>query len=412
MTRTPTIAPPKLTRGERRRKQRKRQRRRRVSAVGVVAVVGALIAAFVVFKVASSVGDKKPSAPVRTQSTLLLQIRGADGKAAASALLAHDTNPAAGANPGVMLLVPSRVIADIPGRGTAPFANAIATGQPTLSQATLTDLIGVTLDGAIVFNQASFARLIDNLGGVTVDVTTEVRRGTKSGQAIVLVPVGSGQKLDGAAAVAYATYNAGGDIAQLPRLQQVLEGILAKVPTAAAFSQALTGLSKTVQLTMTPGRAAEIMAGLAGDVQSNRVDIQSLNVKQVDTGGAQAFIIDAPAVKRFVDGSLAASVPEGLRSGNNRVLVKNGIGTPLLGTTTRNRLRQAGFVYVDGGNVPGFPFRAKPSAVLIFTGTAEARQRGAKVAAALGLPGTDVRISTIGQSVADVIVVLGHDYKK
>jgi hypothetical protein len=192
----------------------------------------------------------------------------------------------------------------------------------------------------------------------------------------------------------------------------VLEGILAKVPTPETFTKALAGLAKTVQLTMTPARTSAIVAGLANDIRANNsVDIQSLDVKQVDTGGAQAFIIDAPAVKRFVDGSLAASVPAGLRSGNNRVLVKNGIGTPLLGTTTRKRLLQAGFVYVDGGNVPGFPFRAKTSAVLIFSATQEARQRGAKVATALGLPGTDVKISTIGQSVADVIVVLGRDYK-
>ncbi|MDX6285899.1 MAG: hypothetical protein QOG53_1384 [Frankiales bacterium] len=409
-TKTPTIAPeqPKLGRAERRRRQRKRQRRRRVSAVGVLAVVGGLIAAFVVFKVASNVGDNKTAPAGRTQTTLLMQIRAANGTAAASALLAHDT----GTRQGVMLLVPSRVIAPIPGRGSAPFANALATGTPALSQAALSDLIGVTVDGGIVFNQPTFARLVDNLGGITADVDTEVVRRVKNGPAIVLVPRGSGQKLDGAGAVAYATYNGGGDIAQLPRVQQVIQGILDKVPDAASFTKALSDLGPGLQLNMSGPRVADLIAGLATDVRDNKVDIQSLDVKSVDVGGTTAFSIDTPEVKKFVQASLAASIPESLRSGDNRVLVKNGIGTPQLGTTTRPRLLKAHFVYIDGGNVPGFPFRTRNSAVLIFSGSQAARERGAQVAAALGLPASDVQISNIGQSVADVIVVLGRDYKR
>jgi hypothetical protein len=34
------------------------------------------------------------------------------------------------------------------------------------------------------------------------------------------------------------------------------------------------------------------------------------------------------------------------------------------------------------------------------------------VAKALNLPATDVRVSRLGQSVADVIVLLGKDYQK
>jgi hypothetical protein len=410
--RTPNIAPPtiKMSRAERRRKQKKKQRRQRGSVVGVLAVVGAIVAAVVVVKAAGGGDDKTSAATVRTQTTLLFQIRGADNKAAASALLAHDPKPASGASPGVMLLVPSRVIADIPGRGSAPFGNALGLAtSPTLSQATLTDLIGVTVDGTMAFTGATFVRFINNLGGIVADVDTDVVRTAKSGPSLVLVPSGDGQRLDGAAAFAYATYGTGPT--QLPRVQHVLEGILAKLTAPTVFANAMRGLGTGAQLTMSVSRAGDLLTGVAADDRTNQIDVQSLDVKPVDTGGPAAYIIDAPRVREFVNRSLKASVPEGLLGGANRVLVKNGIGTPLLGTTTRERLLRAGFVYVDGGNVPGFPRRNATSVVLVFSTGPDAQARGTKVAGALGLPSADVQVSTLGQSVADVIVILGRDYK-
>ena len=92
------------------------------------------------------------------------------------------------------------------------------------------------------------------------------------------------------------------------------------------------------------------------------------------------------------------------------MLVKNGIGTPLLGQSTRAKLVRAGFAYKDGQNVDHYPFRNRPSAVLIFSNSEAARTKGVAVARALGLPESDVRFSPIGQTVADVIVVLGRDY--
>jgi hypothetical protein len=80
--------------------------------------------------------------------------------------------------------------------------------------------------------------------------------------------------------------------------------------------------------------------------------------------------------------------------------------------STRDKLFKAGFVYSDGGNVPGFPYRSKPSVVVVFSTSQASIDRGERVARALGLPPTDVQVSRLGQSVADVIVLLGSDYHK
>jgi hypothetical protein len=88
--------------------------------------------------------------------------------------------------------------------------------------------------------------------------------------------------------------------------------------------------------------------------------------------------------------------------------VQNGVGTPGLGSSARDRLVADGFTYVAGGNAA--QFGTPKSLVLITESTADKRAEGAAIAAALGLPETAVRLTSQGQSVADVVVVLGKDY--
>lgn len=407
---TATVVAPPPSRVERKRLQRQKKRRRRFSVVGVVAVVGAIVAVVAVVGVATHVGRNNSDTPKRTQSTLLLQIRGADGSAVDSVLLAHDPKT----NRGVVLLVPSRVIADIPGHGDAPFGTASAVGPPALAQATLSDLVGVTVDGAMVFDGLTFAKMIDRLGGITSDVDRDVLAQQPNGTSRLVVAHGAEQHLNGASSVAYATYTAGGptgELDRLTRLENVLNGVLAKTTTPDSLSTAMLGIAN-VQATMAMPQISALFAGLAKDAQADAVDYQTLDVKLVDTGGAPIYSLDRPKVQAFVQRSLRASIPSGLLAGGNTVLVKNGVGTPQLGRSTRERLLKAGFVYVDGGNVPGFPYRSQLSVVIVFSSNESAIDRGNRVAKALNLPVADVRVSRLGQSVADVIVLLGRDYQK
>ncbi|MFL6239215.1 MAG: LCP family protein [Actinomycetes bacterium] len=405
------VVAPKQSRIERRRQQRQRKRRRRFSAVGVLAVVAAIVAAVVVVGLATHHSKGKPKTAARTQTTLLVQIRNSDGTAAVSALLAHDPVT----KRGVVLLVPARVVADLPGHGDAPFETASAVGSASLSQATLSDLVGVTVDGAIAFDARSFATLVDRLGGITVDVARDVSVKQRNGTRRVVVARGGGQHLNGGASVAYATFNPGGpagELVQLTQFEDVLNGLLAKTTSASVVTSTLGVLGHGVQTTMPPARAGTLLAGLSTDASADAIDYQTLDVKLVDTGGAPIYTLDRPKVAAFVQQSLRTSIPAGLLSGGNSVLVKNGVGTPELGRSTRDLLVKSGFVYVDGHNVPGFPYRNHQSVVIVFSTSQSSIDRGNRVAKSLGLPTTDVRVSRLGQSVADVIVLLGQDYRR
>jgi anionic cell wall polymer biosynthesis LytR-Cps2A-Psr (LCP) family protein len=255
------------------------------------------------------------------------------------------------------------------------------------------------------------AAFVDRLGGIVVDVDTNVVRKNGNKPPVVVVPRGASQRLDGAAAVAYATYPAGGDLQQLPRLQEVLDGVLAKLSDVSVAAAALEKTGAGTQSTLPTPRLAPILTGLAADARAEHVDYRSLDVTPIETGGQEAYSLDRENVRAFVQRTLADSIPAGLLSSGNSVLVKNGVGTPELGRSTRDKLNKAGFVYVDGHNVPGFTFRNRDSNVVIYSTKAEAREQALQIAKALGLPETSLRLASDAQSLADFLVVLGQDYK-
>ena len=392
-------------RAERQRAKQLKRRKRGLAGGAVIALV-AIAVGTGIFAFAKHQQNKGSSEPKRTQRTLLLEIADAKGAMAAGALLAYDKPEKTGA----VVLLPSRVIAEVPGRGTAPFGQALSLGGPRVSQEALADLMGITVDGSWVLSRDAFASLVDRLGGVQVTVDTDVLANAAGGTKVVIVRAGS-QRLAGTAAVAYATYLAPGEgeLARLPRLQEVLDALAvsAKAKGQAAVAAAVGGLGAGAQLNRPPSEVAELLVGLPdADVTED-----TLPVHDIDTGGATAYGIDPVGLRTLVDNALAESVPASARNGNNRVLVQNGVGTPGIGESVRRRLDKAGFRYRAGGNVPGFTFRTKPSVVLIKDATQDSITLGQRVASALGLPASAVHTDPQGQSVADVIVIIGSDYK-
>jgi hypothetical protein len=93
-----------------------------------------------------------------------------------------------------------------------------------------------------------------------------------------------------------------------------------------------------------------------------------------------------------------------------RVLVENGVGTPDLVERARARLVDDGFRFVNGGNAATLD-DTEPSVVLVADGSQDSQQQGIRVARSLGLPQSSIATNPRGQTVADVIVILGADFR-
>lgn len=393
------------------RQEQRERRRKRALAVGA----GVLVVGLIVWGVTAGSGTSRkhiavtPSA-TRTQTTLLFQIKGSDGQAVDSALIAHDTKQHA----GVVVLVPSAVIGQVPGFGSMPFGQTLALGQPNAARATLSDLMGVTVDSSWVLTTHGLQLLVDKVGGVTVDVDTDVTKPGPNGTTIIVVAAGH-QKLNGASAVAFATYLGADETepVRLARFDAVFGAAMAELPKQpAAVAQLLAGLGADSTSSMATSRVADLLTGLAADTAAGGTVDTVLPVKKLDTGSDQeAFSLDATANAAMVKQQFADSVPKNKLVSGNRVMIENQVGTPGIGETTRSRLLNAGFTYLPGQNAPGMPNAAAPSVVLIGGTTAAQIAKGDAVAKALGLPTSDVRVSQETGQAADIVVLLGADYK-
>jgi hypothetical protein len=383
-----------------RRAEQKRKKQRNLRLGGALA--GVLLLVVVVVLVAGHTGGKKGGgSDKRTQQTLLLQVAAPDGSAVISALMAHDPKTTEGS----VVLLPPQVIASVPGLGSQPFGRALATTGAKGSREALADLMEVIVDGSWVVDQATFARLVDQEGGINVDVDVPVM----SGRAVVLQT--GQQKVNGTHALAFATYLAAGEQEQtrLARLQAVIDGIVSALP---ADPQSLIGSlgagSKPTGVTATT--VAGILSGLKKDDAAQQLQYRSLPVIKVDTGTDETrFRIDAPATRSLVDELLPDSIPPGAREEGNRVLVLNGVGTPGLGEKVRAKLVPAGFVFVGSRNAPTFGYLK--TQVLVKDATTAGTELGNRVARALGVPSTSVRSSNQIGTIADVVVIVGRDFK-
>jgi hypothetical protein len=309
--------------------------------------------------------------------------------------------------------MPSRVITDVCGFGTLQFGDILKLPAGfRLAQRATSDLLGgVIVDGTWAVTTTQLQRLVDAVGGVTVDVDTDVIQRGPGGASVVVVQKGNGQHLYGARAVAFATYVGAGEDASavLARFQTVLDGVLAQLP---ASHDAITGVVNKVGATSTLGaqRLAQVLTSLRSDVRSNNVLPTDLPTVKIDAGGSPAYRVDTAGTTRLVSSNLGDSWPESARHPRLRVFVQNGVGTPGLVDVACSRLTGAGFAFAGSGNAPHFGFPT--SKVLVFDESVAAARNGDRVASALRLPTSDVEVSSQGQNVADVVVILGKDFKR
>lgn len=368
----------------------------------MLAVLVLLAAGFAVY-LAVQGGDPPPPATAagRTQRTLALQVQGPNGAGIANALIAQDPAKQSGA----VVLVPPQVLVTIPGSGAVPYGRAILSVKPDASRNALSDLLGVTIDAGWILDLPSFAKLVDAVDGIPVDVDVPVVQGQN-----VVLPAGQ-QNLDGLRAGVYLSYLAPGEQeqARLARVQDVLDGLVNVLPrTQAELTTILTSLGARSSSTLQPGSLAALLLGLAVDDEAGNLQYDTLPVVSLDPGGGVvSFRADEPAVRALVDRVFADSVPPGVRQGDSRFLVLNGVGTPGLGEAVRKKLVPAGFVFVGARNAPSFGL-AKTQ-VLVRNQTPEGAALGARAAKALGLPSSAVAAQDFG-TVADVIVVVGADF--
>jgi hypothetical protein len=333
---------------------------------------------------------------------LLVQVRAADGGAAASVLLSTDATDTGGS----AVLLPSRVIAAVPGGGQQPLGSVLSSHDGiSLSRSTVSDLLGVRVDASWVLNPVGFVALVNAVGGITADVDVDVD--TTVNGIPVLVPQGERQKLDGMQAAAVLLYRPSSEdeIAAQPRVQHILDAVLGELPSGTELDKLLAALPEGSR----PGDPiSDYLEPLAQVSSAGLMLYQTLPIAPLDVDGRAIYRADSKGVAAMVKDSFPASE---LATGQigSRVLVLNATGAPGLGELVRDRIVPAGFGFAGSRNQT--PFGQKTTVIVVFDSAPESLARGKRLATALGLPNAPVQVSDRAQSVADLLVVVGSDFR-
>jgi anionic cell wall polymer biosynthesis LytR-Cps2A-Psr (LCP) family protein len=393
------------------REARRNAARRQLLLVGA-AVLAVLLVIGVTVVVLSGRGDKSPVATAPRpphQSTLLVQVAGADGTAVSSALVGVTSRSGTGA----ALLIPAGLLVDDASSGNTSFGETLTLPSKTASTDALTDLLGVRVNDRWVLSQQGLAALVDKVGGVQVTVDVDVINKNAKGDEVVVVHAGS-QKLNGAQAAAYATYLAEGEpeTVRLARFNDVFDEVLRSLPAnRATVAATLTGLATGSTSSLAAPKLANLLDVLRAAAVKETLHYDVLPVNNIDTGDTvDTYGLDSSKANTLLQSLFAPSLQKDPTGDTVRVLVENGVGTPDLLASARAKLVDAGFRFITGGNASELS-ATDATVVLIEDGSQKSQARGARVAKSLKLPSNSIQINPRGQTVADVIVILGADFK-
>ena len=377
-----------------------------------LAVVGLSLVAWLLVTMAPSdqEGTPQPTASptgFAEQQTLLIQVRN-DADLGADNMVSG----VGGGLPAAQLLVPSRLIVDVPGAGQQTLGQSARLLDRSASQDALSDLLALRIDGTLSLARLALAGMVDFVGGITIDVDTSITvTDEDTGIETVVVPAGT-QTLDGnqAATYALAWLPDEPEAARLARYSQVMTTTISRLPDdALRIEQMLTSLGASARTTTTSSAVAEFLLQMRNGILEGGQQVRVLPTTDIEAGETLAVVrVDLIAAESVISSLLPQAMLTGAES-NPRVLVQNGVGTPGLGASARDRLVGAGMVYINGGNAE--QFGEEQTLVIVEDATAESVALGAEVAEALGVPATSVQVAEDGQNVADVVVILGGDFQ-
>ncbi len=399
---TPAVG--RRSRSERRREERRR-RSRRLLLSGTAVLVVALLAV-VALMVLPGRASRPPGvasngrAPL-TSGVVLLSLRDGD-HVPVSALLRADGVSGKTA----VVLIPAGLSVPVPGLGSMPLGDAVSASLPDASADALRNLLGITVDATWTLTPEGLAGLVDAVGGVAADVDVDIAAASTGGARTILVPAGT-THVDGRQA-AYVSTWLGQDESEQQRLARfcpVLQHLLEALATRHDLAALLVGLGSASSSSVAASKTAALLGTVAAGAAASHATYDVLPVRSADDNprARNSYRVDAVAAEHLLHSVLGTAL---IASAQPRVLVQVASRKAGLGAAVRRDLAAADMHYLEGGEAPP----AARSLVLIGDSSAASRTRGAAVAAALQLAPSALAVSTRGQTVADVIVVLGADY--
>lgn len=303
-----------------------------------------------------------------------------------------------------VLSIPRDLLVEIPGLGRDKINAAYAYGGAPLARKTVAALLGVKIDYVVSVRVQAARKLVDELGGLTLDVEKDMDYDDNWGHLHVHLRQGR-QKLDGEQVVGYCRfrYDEEGDFGRIRRQQQVITA-LTRTLKAEASLETINKLAKIFRQNVTTDLPLTKMLALG------RL-YRGMDRKQLKLGRLECYdsIIDGiyylePSteqnkllVRRLLN------TADDLPLSAFRVEILNASGQPGAARNAEGKLCSLGFTVVDSRDIPGTCAATK---VVDRMGSPRACARLQEV-----VPARILSAIPRPDDVADLTVTLGKDYR-
>ncbi|WP_407553195.1 LytR C-terminal domain-containing protein [Streptomyces sp. Pv4-95] len=300
---------------------------------------------------------------------------------------------------GTTVLLPNNLAVSKEDGTTTTLGKSVKDEGVDPTRDSLNTLLGADIKASWRLDTPYLENLVETVGGITLDTDAAVP-GKKKGDSPV-VKRGSGQDLNGQAAVAYATYQGPGEAQakQLQRFGQVMQATLKKVSSDA--DGATTTVKTLLQVLDPPLTEAQLGSSLAQRAELAKTGAYRTTTLPVQANGTLSPTASQAVVKDVLGGTVKKAAPDATA----RVAVRNASGTAGAAGKAQVALVNGGYTFVNDGNDP----TARPVSQITYADAGH-KAKAAEVAKTLGLPAGVVKQGKSASN-ADITVVLGQDFK-
>ena len=271
--------------------QRKRRRRNTVIVIGVLILLTVVAAAVSYLWFGGKIGTRRA---IMTKSPdtehyivppnkLNIMIMGVDerpqeddpGRSDTLLVMTIDTE----SREASIVSVPRDTRLRIKGLGWDKVNHAFSVGGVALTRQTTENFLGIPMDYYAKVNLESFGRIVDAIGGVTIDVEKRMQYEDTWDHYVIDLKPGV-QRLDGRTALQYVRYrDEEGDIGRISRQQKFIKAVLAEISSPAIILKApsiirevFASLDTDMPIGLMMGLARKLKDGLSGGFKPHMVE--------------------------------------------------------------------------------------------------------------------------------------------
>jgi LCP family protein required for cell wall assembly len=208
-----------------------------------------------------------------------------------------------------ILSIPRDTRVRIPGHGWEKINSATVFGGPSLAMKLVSELLGIRVNNYVMTDYEGFKKIVDALGGVTIDVKKEMYHHDPDYDGKYTIDIKPGlQRLNGEKALQYVRYRdyALGDIGRAEQQQRFLSALIKEVlqpSTVVRLPSLLMSTYKAVQTNLTLLEMKKL-AVAAGKMNNTNLLTQTLPGKFLIIDGGSYWEPDPSLTRQVMAGIL------------------------------------------------------------------------------------------------------------